>query len=201
MPFSSHSIVLDYYAFDPYLTDRKDDDYSQFGTIALSPRPIASEVPGTASVKFDVPFEEIPNVFAQVSLGTTTSVYPFIVTVSSISETHMELSYVCTGHIILSSFGGAEQVYEKVDTDSSNNYYCTWSEYFSIDWRAWPVKHTEWLNGTEIVTNGGSPYHAFTSHITPSSTSSTSLTKNIYYSGVQFDKQREVSTPNLEATN
>ena len=178
--------MLDYYAYDSKRVSEQEDDYSQLGVLSLSPRPLSSTVPGTASVQFDEPFSAVPNVFAQVRIGSGGYAYPFIITVTSISETHVEFSYACTGKIIVTS-----NAYHRLGVDSTGTYTCIWDGFFDLDWRAWPTSYTSNVNGTEVVTNGGEPYHAFTYGLTSGSTTRDSMTHEEVYTGVGFDKEKE----------
>jgi len=53
------NLVLDYYTYSP--SDFSSSVYgSQFGTLDIPDRLVASSVPGTVSKKFDAEFEETP---------------------------------------------------------------------------------------------------------------------------------------------
>ncbi|GMH75673.1 hypothetical protein TL16_g06837 [Triparma laevis f. inornata] len=196
---TSVSLVLDYFAYDPRRSQDKSGDYTQFGSFPMVPRPTVTTLPASALIQFDKPFDNIPVVFAQARLNkVNTQLYSFLVTVTHITEEYMELSFVCSDYIYISPFdetqfsssSSSSPKFVTGPLDDDPTYACVWTEIFDIDWRAWPQNHTAMVNGTEVITAGGSPIHELTLFTEPPTTQA--VTTKFYEfenSNISFTKE------------
>jgi len=151
--FRSLISVQDYYAYDPLKVESNTSDFTQFGTLDMPNRYSSSNVPGKAVKVFDKPFTSPPAVFGQVRMneaidaeGINGEVGGFMVTIAEVTNEHVEFSFVC-----------------QTEPNNDNRkllgpledwvYTCTWSNFYFLDWRAWPT-NSEDYNTTNSLWGG-----------------------------------------------
>ncbi len=150
------NIVLDYLAYDADALPYETDDWSQFGTLDIPDRVVATEAPNSVAKRFDEPFDEVPSVFAMVRLDDSSDTVPaFAATITELDTDHVKVSLICLDHITLSQ---AIPSRRRLDDD----YTCLWGSTYKLDFRVWPKHVTYKVNGTDVTVGGGMPYHTDT---------------------------------------
>jgi serine/threonine protein kinase len=170
------TLVLDYYAYDPKgLEDDAANDYvyqSQFGTLDMPDRIIATEIPGTVSKKFDRPYSQKPAVFGAVRYTGSSptpdfgiNVHPFTVTVTEIDEKHVKFSVVCLDEVYITDDPDMMQEKNREKRRSGRNdtapsdgiYTCLYNSDYSLDWRAWAIGDVPATDAPTPATESPSP--------------------------------------------